>query len=77
MTPEIISNTLLGHAQKATTAGREFMRTNPHLRLPSDYMRYPGKMDHTTILCVRVGGVEKRRGGKRRGSGGREGGHMG
>ncbi len=46
---------LLQHALNITQPSRDFMITNPKLRLPSDYTLYPGKMDHTTCLTVRVG----------------------
>jgi len=31
------------------------MVNQPGKRLPSDYVEYPGKMDHTTCVCIRVG----------------------
>jgi hypothetical protein len=40
-----------------TRSSREFMVTNPGKRLPKDYKRYPGKMDHATCLTFKVGSV--------------------
>ena len=31
------------------------MENNPTLPLPVDYQRFPGKMDHTSVVVVRVG----------------------
>ena len=33
------------------------MVENPTLRLPRDYSKYPGKVDHTTAICYQVGAV--------------------
>ena len=30
------------------------MEENDNKRLPLDYQKYPGKMDHTTCLCFRA-----------------------
>jgi len=55
VTPQMISNTLLRNAQNTTINGREWLGANPGRRLPCDYSKYPGKMDHSSILCLRVG----------------------
>ena len=34
------------------------MATNPTGKTPSSYRDYPGKLDHTSIACVRVGTVD-------------------
>jgi hypothetical protein len=38
-----------------TNTSRQFMETNANKKLPSDYLTYPGKMDHTTVVALRVG----------------------
>lgn len=55
--PQLITSSLLRHALENTYASRDFMIRNPTSRLPSNYRRYPGKMDHTTCLTFRVGSV--------------------
>lgn len=40
---------------KESTDSRKFMEQNPNAALPSDYSKYPGKMDHATCVCIRVG----------------------
>jgi len=39
---------------RVTKTSRDFMETNPRDKLPKDYKRYPGKMDHTTCVLVRA-----------------------
>lgn len=53
--PTFISNTLLKHCLDTTQSSRDFMETNTSKKLPSDYSLYPGKMDHNTCLCFKVG----------------------
>ena len=40
-----------------TENSRQFMVNNPNSRLPKDYTKYPGKVDHTSVVCFRVGEV--------------------
>lgn len=51
--PELCESLLL-HCQNTTKAGRDFLEENPNKRIPADHVLYPGKMDHTTVLAVRV-----------------------
>ena len=44
---------LLAFALQNTSSSREWMAAHPEQRLPSDYRRFPGKMDHTTCLAFR------------------------
>jgi hypothetical protein len=37
-----------------TAPSREFFLNNPGRRLPRDYKLFPGKMDHTTCLCIKI-----------------------
>uniref|UniRef100_A0A7S1VQY1 PPM-type phosphatase domain-containing protein n=1 Tax=Sexangularia sp. CB-2014 TaxID=1486929 RepID=A0A7S1VQY1_9EUKA len=50
--PQVVS-TLLQHAAAVTTASRTFMETSG-AALPDDYVRFPGKMDHATVVVTRV-----------------------
>ena len=52
--PEDICNSLSEYSKNITEAGRKFMEENPSLELPEEYKKYPGKMDHTTCICVKV-----------------------
>ena len=48
-------HTLINHAQRTTKNTRDWTEQNPRIRLPEDYVRYPGKVDHTTCIAVEVG----------------------
>ena len=52
--PEDICNMLAEYSTKTTDAGRRFMEDNPSLELPEDFAKYPGKMDHTTSIVLKV-----------------------
>jgi len=54
-TPSVMVERLLDHAKQSTHASRTFMEENPEKKQPHDYILYPGKMDHTTCVCFRVG----------------------
>lgn len=45
----------MNHCDQITRASREWMQNNFGKELPRDYEQYPGKMDHTTCVVVRVG----------------------
>ncbi|GAM21594.1 hypothetical protein SAMD00019534_047690 [Acytostelium subglobosum LB1] len=53
--PQQIASTLLKHCVETTQTSRDFMENNSTKKLPSDYKLYPGKMDHNTCVCFRVG----------------------
>jgi len=55
VTPKSVTLALIDHSMKTTQKSRDFMVNQPGKRLPSDYVEYPGKMDHTTCVCIRVG----------------------
>ncbi|KAH3743374.1 1-phosphatidylinositol 4,5-bisphosphate phosphodiesterase delta-4 [Pelomyxa schiedti] len=57
--PEAIVNSLLEHCVQTTQSSRQFMETNPKQKLPSDYTKFPGKLDHTTCVCILVGATPK------------------
>jgi len=46
---------LIQYCWYLTKKSREFMEQFPAKKLPADYAQYPGKMDHTTVVAVRVG----------------------
>lgn len=57
ISPSSIVETLIQHSQKITLNSKKWMEdpANSKDKLPHDYLLYPGKMDHTTCLCVKVG----------------------
>lgn len=42
------------YCDRISLPSREFMETNPNSRLPDDYTRFPGKLDHTSCICFRL-----------------------
>lgn len=53
-TPKAIADTIIASAERQTETSREWMEKNPNLKLPQDYCKYPGKMDHITCLAFVV-----------------------
>lgn len=52
----IVSN-ILQYCINTNHNAVSWMENNPNQRLPRDYKMYPGKMDHTTCVCLRVGEI--------------------
>eukprot|EP00727_Mastigamoeba_balamuthi_P000527 m51a1_g10471 hypothetical protein (490) ;mRNA; f:75543-77495 len=46
---------LVEHCERTVASSREFMEANPDKRQPEDRVKYPGKMDHTSVICLRIG----------------------
>lgn len=57
VTPQTIVESLLNYCVKTTAACREFMEAHLGGKQPKDYIKYPGKLDHTTCIAVRVGNI--------------------
>jgi len=53
-TPLYITQQIIQHCNNITSKGRSFMEKYPGKPLPSNYGKFPGKMDHTTCVCIRV-----------------------
>jgi len=53
--PQAIVADILNFCQKTTQSSRDFMISNYGKKLPADYVLYPGKMDHTTVVIFKVG----------------------
>jgi len=53
--PASITDRLISHCLEVTRKAREFMESNPNKKQPTDYIEYPGKMDHTTCVTFVVG----------------------
>jgi hypothetical protein len=56
-TPLNIVQRVIKHSTSVTKKTRDWMQANPTKREPTDTKAFPGKMDHTTCLCVRVGAL--------------------
>jgi len=54
-TPKQVTDRLIEHCVSVTQKSRDYMESNNGKRIPDDYVEFPGKMDHTTCLCFRVG----------------------
>ena len=50
---ENICKDVTDYCLRVTTSSRHFMETTKE-KLPKDYKRYPGKMDHTTCVAIRI-----------------------
>lgn len=59
LSPENITNRIMKYCLHVTGKGRQWMEQNPKEKLPMDYSSFPGKMDHATVIVVRVGEFEK------------------
>jgi Protein phosphatase 2C len=55
VSPRTVVDRALHHAKSITARSREIMEKHPSLKQPRDYRVFPGKMDHTTAMCFRVG----------------------
>lgn len=55
ITPRAIVRGIIDFVFHITKPSREFMHTNPFKKLPKDQKMYPGKMDHSTLICFKVG----------------------
>lgn len=45
---------LVQHCLETTQSSRDFMEQNPEKILPKNYREYPGKLDHTTCVALKV-----------------------
>lgn len=53
--PSLISKIIMRYCRDITSSSRQWMEQNPHGVLASDYVKYPGKLDHTTVVALQVG----------------------
>ena len=54
LAPEDICREVTDFCARVTTSSRAFMESNPKGKLPKDFKRYPGKMDHTTCVAIQL-----------------------
>lgn len=52
-----VVESILNATEEITKISREFMEANPHGKLNHDPSIHPGRMDHATCVCFRVGRV--------------------
>jgi hypothetical protein len=57
--PKGFCEALITHVVKTTAATREYTASSG-MRLATNYRQYPGKMDHSTVLCFTVGYPSKK-----------------
>mmetsp|Transcript_1556 Transcript_1556/g.5485 ORF Transcript_1556/g.5485 Transcript_1556/m.5485 type:complete len:745 (+) Transcript_1556:203-2437(+) len=57
VTVKTLTERLVAYCEKTNLPSQQFMQEFPGKRLPHDYSRFPGKMDHTTLVALRVGDV--------------------
>jgi len=55
VTPSLICQKSIRHCRDLTSSSRQWMEQNPNGVLVHDYVRFPGKLDHTTCVCYQVG----------------------
>ena len=60
-----INQLLMNYCRNITVRSRMFMEQNPFIELPDDYNLFPGKMDHSTCICFKVGEVKSETGPKK------------
>lgn len=53
LTPQKYVDSLIDHTLQITKSSRHFLRHNK-AKLPANYLKYPGKLDHTTSVCLCV-----------------------
>jgi hypothetical protein len=56
--PSTIVRHILNYCVDTTEASRTWMEENPTGKLPNDFVKYPGKMDHTTCVAFTVGYID-------------------
>ncbi len=58
VTLKSVASKILDYCDNLTESSRKFMIDFPNKKLPNDYVAYPGKMDHATVVALRIGMVE-------------------
>ncbi len=55
VTVSTITRAFIDHCSQITDSMRTFIEQNPGKKVPTDYIAYPGKLDHATSLSFKVG----------------------
>eukprot|EP01130_Rhizamoeba_saxonica_P014457 TRINITY_DN6321_c0_g2_i1.p1 TRINITY_DN6321_c0_g2~~TRINITY_DN6321_c0_g2_i1.p1 ORF type:complete len:990 (-),score=201.92 TRINITY_DN6321_c0_g2_i1:124-3093(-) len=53
--PATIASIFTGNSYNITQKTRSYMEEDPFRTEPKDYGSFPGKMDHTSCICIKVG----------------------
>jgi hypothetical protein len=54
VSPTTIIGAIIENAKRVTANTRNFLEKYPNQNEPQDYVNYPGKVDHSTCICVKV-----------------------
>lgn len=54
ITPAMITKKSIRYCRELTSTSRQWMEQNPNGALIHDYVKFPGKLDHTTCVSVQV-----------------------
>eukprot|EP01128_Nolandella_sp_AFSM9_P005740 TRINITY_DN2840_c0_g1_i2.p1 TRINITY_DN2840_c0_g1~~TRINITY_DN2840_c0_g1_i2.p1 ORF type:complete len:1486 (+),score=356.22 TRINITY_DN2840_c0_g1_i2:268-4458(+) len=54
VTLKMFTNHIIDFCYSTSKSSREFMENHPDLPQPHDYVKFPGKMDHTTCVFIRA-----------------------
>eukprot|EP01104_Vermistella_antarctica_P015048 TRINITY_DN4860_c0_g1_i2.p1 TRINITY_DN4860_c0_g1~~TRINITY_DN4860_c0_g1_i2.p1 ORF type:complete len:1810 (-),score=454.74 TRINITY_DN4860_c0_g1_i2:90-5519(-) len=55
LTSSLACDCLMEYSAEINKPAQDWMEEHPNKKLPSDYTRFPGKMDHSTAICWQVG----------------------
>lgn len=56
VTPTLVSRKIIEHVTNVIENGKQFLEQNPDgVLVGTDYKVFPGKMDHSTCVCMKVG----------------------
>jgi len=58
--PRRVKNILVDFCLDNTARSRDYLADHPSNRAPGSYKEYPGKLDHCSIACFRVGEMSQR-----------------
>lgn len=59
-TPTLVCKSIINHTRSVVETSKQFLEQNPDDSLiGTNYKDFPGKMDHTTCICMKVGLKEK------------------
>jgi len=56
--PIAVTRALTQYSADLSQPSRLWMEENPGKKLPDDYVRFPGKMDHASVICTKINYVK-------------------
>ena len=57
-TPIDLCRFITQYCNDLTKNGRDFLSQNAKQRIPDDPVAYPGKMDHCSVVVIKVGKIQ-------------------